>query len=540
MGGRSAVGSPGRGRPASRAVAVASLGLVLGYAAAARADPRDDEAPAAPLADALPADPPLADAPPADPPLADALPDFHPAPAPPRRIRLAAAEVALVNGIGAAWYWAQTSLQVVDWELRWDSQSWYQKLTSLETIRFDTNPFVYNAIRHPFAGALYYQAGRAAGLGPGGASVANLVGTVFWEYVVEFKEIISLNDLVVNLSTGLSVGEAARQIGLALRARDDGGLLATALGAALAPWDAVHDAVDGRRRRAAPWHRFEVESGLRVAWPGADRQRLEAVVGVELEVFAAPELGLPGRGRRRLPLGAWSRIEAHQSYGGEGTYASRLDAHFAAHTILNGRHERDLALHPEGVHGWERLVALSTGFTYDTRYLADQPRDRFALTHLIGARGAWRLIRGPWTARLEGDVHLDFGMIQAHVFQPDPPFHPEFPFGSALQAEGYYFGGGGTARARLVLARGPLALLAEGRGHIQRSIDGADRHELGGVEDPHGVSDERWLGRAGVEVRLGPVRLGVIADGAVRRGAWSRFERTTRDGSVTFELAASP
>jgi hypothetical protein len=126
------------------------------------------------------------------------------------------------------------------------------------------------------------------------------------------------------------------------------------------------------------------------------------------------------------------------------------------------------------------------------------------------------------------------------VFGPVLPFHPELPYGSALAVRGYYFGFGGTVETRLRVDRGPLSLVLDARGHAAHSVDGVDRHERSGLEDPHGVTDQRLFAGAHLGLCLGPgpVWLRVAAEGALRRGAWRDQSRATRDGSVGLEIAA--
>src|SRR5262245_45555678 len=72
----------------------------------------------------------------------------------------AAAWAALALAIPAWYYWHTQEEQEVDWT----HPSWTDKLT-LHSLRFDTNPFHVNAIRHPLAGIGDYQIARSNGFG---------------------------------------------------------------------------------------------------------------------------------------------------------------------------------------------------------------------------------------------------------------------------------------------------------------------------------------------------------------------------------------
>src|SRR5687767_1232795 len=76
-----------------------------------------------------------------------------------KRYALVAGEIALLMGLGAAWYWNDVELQRPDWVLKWDTESWKMKLNG-EAIRFDTNEFHINAFGHTSQAVLAYHAGR--------------------------------------------------------------------------------------------------------------------------------------------------------------------------------------------------------------------------------------------------------------------------------------------------------------------------------------------------------------------------------------------
>lgn len=70
------------------------------------------------------------------------------------------------------------------------------------------NP-IFNYILHPYAGAVYYMAGRSAGLNCLGSFLYCFgISTVFWEYGIEaFMEKPSIQDLIITPMAGLIVGE---------------------------------------------------------------------------------------------------------------------------------------------------------------------------------------------------------------------------------------------------------------------------------------------------------------------------------------------
>ncbi|HLL22018.1 MAG TPA: DUF3943 domain-containing protein, partial [Kofleriaceae bacterium] len=182
-----------------------------------------------------------------------------------KRYLLVAVETAALFGGAAIWYWANTDLQKADWDLGWDRKSWKMKLTSFDAVRFDTTPFHVNMFGHTGQAVGAYHAGRGNGLGFTGATVLNIASSVAWEYLVEFREYVSLNDLIVNSVSGPALAEPLWQIGDYFRSGkktwyNEG------LAALFQPFDEIERHVNGRKWResARPWHRFDVAAGTSI------------------------------------------------------------------------------------------------------------------------------------------------------------------------------------------------------------------------------------------------------------------------------------
>src|SRR5215831_7217722 len=92
-------------------------------------------------------------------------------------VATAAAWAALEIAIPAWYYWHTQGEQEVDWTY----PSWKDKLT-LHSVRFDTNPFHVNAIRHPLAGVGDYLIARSNGFGAAGSTLFAYLTGAFWEF----------------------------------------------------------------------------------------------------------------------------------------------------------------------------------------------------------------------------------------------------------------------------------------------------------------------------------------------------------------------
>lgn len=455
--------------------------------------------------------------------------DVAPPPKPRPRLQRALLETAATLALGTGWYWANTDLNREDWELDWDAPSWNKKLFTREGIRFDSNAFDVNAVKHPFGAAVLYQVGRENGYGPFGASVLTLGSSVVWEYVVEFKEIVSANDLVVNVASGLGLAEPLYQLGEHFRqGRDTPGKRVARVIAA--PVGALHDWSDDRGRAYASgsWTRFRLTGGPAVArLDGVGRD--EMTVGIDLGLIVPSYVGRPLDRTATVGPGAWTRVVGQVHLGDGPAGSAFVGTRVRTSSSLWGRHTQKFTA-PDA--GWGRLVALGAAFEYDTRRLPEE-WDQVAAMHVIGSQVEWTAWTGAWTLRAELAAWADFSLVQAHALGPFRPLEEGPPYSSTVLGRGYYYGLGGTAMARLAAERRGLDLELEGRELRAWSIDGFDRESA--MEDapavPKDLADHRlWL-RSAAAWRPWDGTLGFTAavEGVLRSGTGDGIARSTTE-----------
>ena len=378
-------------------------------------------------------------------------------------------EEAGVVGFQVGWYWTHMDFSGEDVELGWDWNSWRLKLTTFP--HFDTNGFYTNSVAHGIAGTLEYQAARANGFGVGGSTLVAFAGTLFWEYVVEYRERPSLNDIIINTSLGLSVGEPLVRIARALR-KGKPTPARWALAVAFSPFDALNGGLDRRlllSPEPVPWLDARLSLGGRIAAMPNESGRGELVAGMSFELADEQGHGRPGEISSGTHAGARTGVEASVSVLAGGDNAGIVGAHAATRTSLFGRYDQEIADAPNGERGWGRFLGVGTAFDFDIRQLG-QDWDKLAILHALGPQLFFDAYFGPAVLRWQLLGYGDFAMVQALVFGPVPPFTFSMPPTSTLRSKGYYFGYGATVESRLRLElRGWSAAIAL-RGH-QNLVD---------------------------------------------------------------------
>lgn len=120
----------------------------------------------------------------------------------------------LFNGLGVANYWINKDENMEDWKYKPNREDMVKKIT--DGWSFDTNAFRTNTVYHIYAGVIYYQVGRAGGYGYLESTMWAVFAGLVWEYIGEYREQVSANDMIFTTMGGVILGEAMTQCSIYL------------------------------------------------------------------------------------------------------------------------------------------------------------------------------------------------------------------------------------------------------------------------------------------------------------------------------------
>lgn len=443
---------------------------------------------------------------------------------------LPAAEIALMLGYGFRDYWINKDVNSLDWELSWSGTSFRKKLWTFEAVRFDTNKYETNTVAHPATGLVTYLAARGSGLGVGEAYVYALGGSIVWEVLGEYREKVSLNDLIFTPWGGPTIGEPLHQLGLFFERGADN-IVNQTLSFAASPFRFVHrhvgrwfvtraKSLDDLGFPADVWHRFDLLFGVS-AQTGKDGLRLsDRRVGVSTEIIDVAEYDHPGEVLRSLPAGAVTSIRLVGSFDDRGLH--QFD--FVTRLLLGGVYEQDITRDARGgLSGHAIFIGPSTAFNYATHYYErGQPIDKIASTHVLGITIDGTLYRGKTRARLGADVYGDFSAVHSFAIDEWRKTNETQGIKNVVAEKDYYFAGGITLRPTLSIVHRRLELGAQLQEDFFESIEGIDRYQERVTNDFH-LSDRRSGQRVWLSYTLPGDRL---------RLTWIELERLYRSGSI--------
>ena len=456
--------------------------------------------------------------------------------------------------LGTAGYWAFMKRNIADW----DNPRPWQRLDGDAWV-LDNNSLGVNFFGHPVTGSLSYSFARGNHQSVAGAFGYSFLTSSLWEFVIEFKEKVSVNDVLVTPGAGLPIGEFFYKLGLYL---DSGHQDSAAV--ELARWVlgtgvTLDRRLDGRAppRVTAPdnlgfspeiWHEFKARYGvLEVQTPREPRYALFH------GSLAARLVTLRGYGKpRAFGRAFWGAELSRLSAGGE---ASRYGVGLAvtADTVLLGYHAQNLARAESVIVGEAVTVGSSIGYDYfqssANRYASvDQAiaepappigyhyptrLEQYAALQLPGVAADFRLLRRWGSVEVSGRLQPSFAGLGAAAFYDWAAANLDQRSKHILHRQGYFYAWGGAANLAASLAFGPLCAGFDVMYGRYRAQDGLDRHqEQLTVDVPASGDVLRYAGSLGIAPGA---RVSVGFELGVRRfrsnvGGFARTARAVQRG----------
>lgn len=443
----------------------------------------------------------------------------------------AASELGVVLAIGEAYYWIVSDVNRPDW----DFPDWQTRMSYLE-VRFDNNMFRTNHLLHPLAGTMSYWLARSNGLDIYWSSLYSASSSAVFEFLLEWLEKASINDLIVTPAGGIAAGEFFFHLGDYLNSAVGHETavqrsLAFTLGLPQAmhrPLDGVHGVPFGTQDdlgySSAYWHRFVLGYGVAGVSNELARNDLVQDLFAEAELVAMPGFLRPGRFSVDFDQGNFTGayLRASMSRG----FLRDVDLKFDANLV--GTYAQDFEGSSADLRGTASMVAASMNMRYVDRWLLGR-RDQLAFFNLFGpSTQLWFAVGKGLSAHVAADVHLDFAAIRSQAYPAWVDAFGAEGTKSLLQLQGYYVGPGGSARvAGDVVYRG-LRLEARAAHGIYRSADGWDREQSVTFHDTPNYDQ---ISEFGATVALSPPSTSWEV-----RGAWDELRHASQMGSFATTL----
>ena len=381
-------------------------------------------------------------------------------------------------GLGTAYYWMDPLSNAEDW----DDPSLSDRF-GLKAIGFDTNLNTTNHFLHPGAGALIYGFSRVNGLSvPQSFGVATL-SSLGWEFLLEWREKVSLNDLVYTSVGGVPLGEFFQHLSAYLNSGPPNGgwpqqVAATSLGFP----HRVHAWIDGEPPRSkAPLDGLGFSSayahGFRLAYEyGALSNDVGDGGGLHRFVLDAELVHMPGflrEGRVDRSFDGGNFTEMHLRLGQGQTGLEEADLHAMA--TLFGHYDQDFRRGAGGLYGRGFLIGVGSELRFHKSHLLGR-HDQLSAIRLLGPHAGLWASAGPLRVKLLGDMHVDFASIYSLAFPQWARIYGNRGVKNVLLNQGYAYQLGYSMRVRARLRSRPL----EGRGYVSTGATSRSKGSIAG------------------------------------------------------------
>lgn len=478
---------------------------------------------------------------------------------PVKKVGRAFLEIGINLALSAANYWRKYTSFIEDWQftLTWKDQK--RKFFTSEGLRLDSNNMRLNWT-HAWSGALYYNWARSNRLSPFVSFLFSSGGSLFWEYIAEWREISSINDHVFTWAGGPAIGEPMFQIADHFRSRP--GLANRVACLLLNPPLAINDFLDGTSRGprlpTRDWSDFRLRLGGKHG-PASppDNASGHTAFDLDLRLVTLPGYGRPGSGSgySRQPLDNEARLSV--------SFNDRLVEEFSASTrcTLSGWWWKDVRADESGaLHGseswlgpvmsWElfqkKPIAPYDGNDLGMIYLwfdREQPTrytDKLSSVHIIGPAFSLTRYSGRLTARFDLEATLDFSMVNSLAYNKYSADHDVWGVKTTLHNWGYYYALGYSLGGRFDLRCGGLR--AEAGIHYQYfgSIQGHDRFQSKIIDDSF-LSDSRLVYSAGLSAAIPrtPLFLSLKLEGIDRRGRFHEVSVSNHETRFYYQVGVT-
>jgi hypothetical protein len=459
----------------------------------------------------------------------------------------AALEFGALFSYAAINYWRKYALFIEDWQYELNCEDQYKRFFTTEALKFDSNSFYLNW-SHSLSGAVYYQFARTNYLSWLESWIFAATGSLLWEYGVEWREVVSVND---NVFTGLgsyAIGESWFQTARYLAAQPQ---LALRILSFMNPFLKINMWLD-RKNPASKItvdpgrHEFAISVGARRSSRAGTDHQDSLYLGIHTEIGGLPGSGRPGAFRRTVHDFFSSELSLDMAVGGDRDVDEALGLGWAEDDLAAGGWADEInfwagavnwALYRQNLDELSRGTTFSLGLGSAFMYFRKTPalridtgeyrvrtgedlqldkprffRDKISVVHVAGPVMEWRRFGRETTFRLKVEAYADFALVNALALNTHSESHDISGMKTTLLHYGYYYAMGASLKGRGEFTWRSLRFRSLVWQQAWDSVEGLDRFEAD-LTDNSDVNDSRTRILFGIEWKPARLPLGLFITG---------------------------
>ena len=461
-------------------------------------------------------------------------------------------------------YWIEAEW-VEDWQynLSWKDQK--IRFFSLDANRFDSNPYITNW-SHIIPGGCYYSFARYYRLNRLESTLFSTGCSLFWEYITEWREVISINDNLFSGIGGIILGEPLFQIASYYNHRP--GFFNKVLQTIFNPIITLNNLLGGKKKDPGykPSTSSKPCSKLYVGYKEVTYKGIENPVsslinvGFETQFNTIVNYGASGKTSGFVKDTMLSQVMFDLSFGSEGVEEYSI----YAGSVLFGYFDQKLNQEsPLNTKGYSLFLGLGTGFDFFKKrstapydkgafhfdftsgVTLDQPTeftDKHAILNLFGPVFDICVQDSSFKFTFRAGAYLDFALVNAIALNEYSVDHDlyEQRMKTTLSYYGYYYALGFTLSSGIEMSYRNVCIEGKLGYHYFDSIEGRDRYQHD-LEDDSTVRDSRFLYRLSVGYSFSkiPIKLQLSLEGIERRGVLKEFTHCEKETRLVSQIIFS-
>jgi hypothetical protein len=394
-------------------------------------------------------------------------------------------ETLTILGFVSLVYWASNASSYdYDYDVKFNTL--WKKLSG-KAIRFDDNNIELNSFPgHPLSGAYYYLIARNNNLSRTGSFVWSFAASTISEFLIEFREVASISDLVVTPVAGATIGEAMYALGKYFRcAENKGDWLDKMFAVVLDPIAAAHNFVwsdvpskysQGDMCHYTPLQKdVSIFTGANVSYHNTRQDaNIGSIFGFHGTLYLIPQYGQEADINRFFKEPILSEIGIEASVTEQGVDTIR----FLAKTVWAAYYRQHIARAPTGqTTGYSFFVGLASAFDH-IQYDTGEFEDWIGAVHVFGPSLELASFHRAGYIRIGLDVFADFAMVRSYAFDMYKKNHSINNIKSVLRHGNYYYAYGAYVNPKIEVRYGSHRFVAEYKYARYDSIEGRDRRKI--------------------------------------------------------------
>ncbi|MCU0286978.1 MAG: DUF3943 domain-containing protein [Acidobacteria bacterium] len=449
-------------------------------------------------------------------------------------------------------YWIRQDVMKEDWEYQFTWEDQKKRIFQLDGFRLDSNSYAFNWT-HSLAGGIYYNYARTNYFNKSESLLYSITCSFLWESLVEFREVISINDMIATPLGGLGFGEATFQLGRLFRSQRP--TFFNKIARIISnPVMAINGWMD-RKKYKNP---YAIEDGQSwndcrfVIGPRFDTMKNEKTntlmhVAMETQLFNLPGYGEQGTVNSYMKDTLFSEFNLGMALSSKGMYQFDI----LAKAVLFGYFYQNILGSSEAQNrkGYSLFIGAATAFdvmcinpdkldNIENSSIPDK-EDKHCIINLLGPYLDLTVYKEPLKIRIAADAYADFALIHSHVYKKYAELYPEGTTKSTLWEHGYYYGLGYTLSSMLQIDYANFEFKGAFKYHYYDSVDGIDRFQKDispGCD--FNLKDRRTTYRLtlGYTIPKTPIQLSAGFEKINRWGTLEHFARSSSEKRSFFQV----